>query len=90
MGNQVVHGGEFDATRGADKLDQGRRGRTGRWWTVAHRRLPRLAVVLLMGDEILMPAKHNVALLASANIPSRISQSPRLGISDSSHTQIQN
>jgi hypothetical protein len=41
--------------------------------------------VLLVSDEILMPAEYNVALLASANIEGPQSRGSRLGIFDSSH-----
>lgn len=64
MGDQIVYGSEFDAARGADELDQGWRGRTGRRWTVAYRCLPRLAVVLLMSNEVLVSAEHDIAFLA--------------------------
>lgn len=64
MGDQIVYGSELDAACGADELDQGRRGRAGRRRTVAHRCLPCLAVVLLVSDEVLVSAKHDVAFLA--------------------------
>lgn len=64
MGDQIVYGSELDAARGADELDQGRRGRAGRRRTVAHRCLPCLAVVLLVSDEVLVSAEHDVAFLA--------------------------
>lgn len=64
MGNQIVYGSELNAARGADELDQGRRGRIGRRRTVAHRRLPRLAVVLLVSDEVLVSTEHDIAFFA--------------------------
>lgn len=64
MGDQIIYGSELDAARGTDELDQRRRGRAGRWRTVAHRCLPRLAVVSLVSDEILVSAEHDVAFLA--------------------------
>lgn len=64
MSDQIVYGSELDAARGADELDQRRRGRAGRRRTIAHRRLPRLAVVLLVSDEVLVSAEHDVAFLA--------------------------
>lgn len=64
MGDQIVYGSELDAACGADKLNQGWRGRAGRRRTVAHRCLPCLAVVLLVSDEVLVSAEHDVAFLA--------------------------
>lgn len=65
MGHQIVHGGKLDTARGADKLNQGWRGCTGWRWTVADRGLPRLAIVLLVRDEVLVSAEDDVAFLAS-------------------------
>ena len=64
MGHEVVHGGELDAAGGADQLDEGRRGRS-RWRWTRHARLSGLAVVFLVGDEVLVPAEDYVALFTS-------------------------
>lgn len=65
VGDEVVHRGELDAAGGADQLDE-RRRRRARGRRTRHAALPGLAVVLLVGDEVLVPAEHDVALLASA------------------------
>lgn len=79
MSNQIVYGSELDTTRGTDELDQRWRGRAGRRRTIVHRRLPRLAVMLLMSDKVLVSAEHDIAFLASVRtnnsiIPRIISQ----------------
>jgi len=76
MGDQIVYRSELDAACGADELDQGRRGRAGRRRTIAYCRLPCLAVVLLVSDEVLVSAEHDVAFLAPVRtydsiVPSR-------------------
>lgn len=69
VSNQIIHGSEFDATRGADKLDaDGWRGRARRWWTVAHRRFSCLAVMLLMRDKIFVSTEYDIAFLAPIKI----------------------
>ena len=65
MGHKIVHGGELDAARGADQLDQRRRGRAWWRWTVTHRGFPRLAIVFLVRDKVLVAAEHDVAFFAS-------------------------
>lgn len=72
MSDQIVHGSEFDAARGADELDaDGWRGCAGRWRTVAHRRLPCLAVMLLMSDKVLVSTEHDIAFFAPIRIKTR-------------------
>lgn len=65
MGHKIVHGGELDAARGADQLDQRRRGRAWWRWTVTHRGFPRLAIVFLVRDKVLVAAEYDVAFFAS-------------------------
>lgn len=65
MSYQIVHGGELDAARGTDKLNQ-RRRRRARWRrTAANRGLSRLTIMLLMGDEVFVPTEDYVAFFAS-------------------------
>jgi len=69
VSNQIIHGSEFDATRGADELDaDGWRGRARGWWTVAHRRFPCLAIMLLMSDKVFVSTEHDIAFLAPIKI----------------------
>lgn len=79
VSDQIVHGSEFDAARGADELDADRwRGRARGWWTVAHRRLPCLAVMLLMSDKILVSTEHDIAFLAPIKIETRRMESHKI------------
>lgn len=69
MSNQIVHGSEFDAARGTNKLDaDGWRRRVRRWRTVAHRRFPCLAVMLLMSDKVFVFTEYDIAFLAPIKI----------------------